>query len=214
MCDPSHLKKSEINPNYGGVSRHDESKDAARESDRLLRLITDRSPLLIASIGTDRTYKFVNKPYAERFGMRQQDVVGRKYRDVIGEEAYAGVEPYVDAALRGERAEFEMELTLKGLGAHGVWVTYEPEFDEMGQATGFVATVLDITDRKRAEERISIEKRFSDLIVESLPGIFYLINDQGRFLRWNKNFEEVSGYSGEEVSRMSPLDFFGEADKP
>src|SRR5262249_47489958 len=102
MSDTSHLQKSEIKPNYAGVSRHDESKDAARESERLLRLITDRSPVLIAYIGTDRTYKFVNKPYAERFGLRQQDIVGRTIRDLLGEEAYASVEPYVDEALRGE----------------------------------------------------------------------------------------------------------------
>ena len=214
MSNTSSLQKKGIEPDDKGNSRHDESKDAATESERLLRLITDRSPVLIAYLGTDRTYKFVNRPYAERFGLRQQDIIGKTIPDVLGEEVYASIEPYVDAALRGERSEFETELPYRKIGAHYVWVTYEPEFDDVGQVTGFVATVLDITDRKRAEEIISTEKRFSDLIVNSLPGIFYLINDQGQFLRWNKHMEAVSEYSGEEISKMSPLDFFGEADKP
>jgi PAS domain S-box-containing protein len=149
-----------------------------------------------------------------QFGMRQQDVVGRKIREVLGERVYASIEPYIDATLRGERCEFEVKLDYQGIGAHYVWATYEPEFDEVGRVTGFVATVLDITDRKRVEERISIEKRFSDLVINSLPGIFYLINDQGQFLRWNKHMEEVSEYSGEEISKMSLLDFIGDADKP
>ncbi len=49
--------------------------------------------------------------------------------------------------------------------------------------------------------------------LDSLPGLFYLIDQQGRFLRWNKNFEKVSGYSALEISAMSPLDFFGEVDR-
>jgi PAS domain S-box-containing protein len=41
-----------------------------------------------------------------------------------------------------------------------------------------------------------------------LPGIFYLYDQSGNFIRWNKNFETVSGYSAEEISKMHPLDFF------
>ena len=33
-------------------------------------------------------------------------------------------------------------------------------------------------------------------------------------MRWNHNFETVSGYSGREIAGMHPLDFFAEADKP
>ncbi len=52
------------------------------------------------------------------------------------------------------------------------------------------------------------EKRFSDAIIDTLPGIFYLFDAEGRFLRWNVNFERVSQYSGAEIAQMSPLDFF------
>jgi len=51
------------------------------------------------------------------------------------------------------------------------------------------------------------------MIVNSLPGVFYLFDQTGRFLRWNRNFEVVSGYSSEEISRMHPLDFFEGQDK-
>ena len=46
-----------------------------------------------------------------------------------------------------------------------------------------------------------------------MPGFFYLFDEQGRFLRWNKNFEETSGYSAGEIVQMSPLDLFDEPDK-
>src|SRR5262249_55200229 len=146
MSAMSPLQRKEIKPDGAGNSHYDETEGAARESERLLRLITDRSPVLIAYCGADRTYKFVNKPYAERFGLLPEDIVGRTIRDVLGEEVYAGIKPYVDAALRGERVEFEMKAPFPKIGTKYIWVTYEPEFDEVGQVNGLVATILDITE--------------------------------------------------------------------
>jgi len=61
---------------------------------------------------------------------------------------------------------------------------------------------------KNAEALLQREKLFSDTIITSIPGVLYLYNEEGRFLRWNNSFETVSGYSAEEVARMHPLDFF------
>jgi len=62
--------------------------------------------------------------------------------------------------------------------------------------------------RSDAEAFLQRERHFSDTLVASVPGILYLYDEQGRFLRWNRQFEIVSGYSAEEVARMHPLDFF------
>ncbi len=68
-------------------------------------------------------------------------------------------------------------------------------------------------ERKKADEALHREKTISDTTIESLPGVFYLFDSQGRFLKWNKNFERVSGYSAEELSEMQPTDFFVGGDK-
>ena len=67
-------------------------------------------------------------------------------------------------------------------------------------------------ERRRALAVVLRERDFSQSALDSLPGLFYLIDEQGRFLRWNRNLEQVSGYRAEEISRMSPLDFVGETD--
>lgn len=63
-------------------------------------------------------------------------------------------------------------------------------------------------ERAQAQTLASSEKQFSDTMLESMPGILYFYNAQGRFLRWNRSFETVSGYSGAEIAAMHPLDFF------
>ncbi|MCC6153796.1 MAG: PAS domain S-box protein [Candidatus Hydrogenedentes bacterium] len=50
-------------------------------------------------------------------------------------------------------------------------------------------------------------------MIESMPGIVYFYDSNGRFLRWNRNFETVSGYSAKEIMHMHPLDFFSGFDK-
>jgi two-component system sensor histidine kinase/response regulator len=67
--------------------------------------------------------------------------------------------------------------------------------------------------RKRAGPSGQQERDFSRSIVESLPGIFYVIDADAQLVRWNKSFQDVSGYSAEELFRMSVLDFFKEPDK-
>jgi PAS domain S-box-containing protein len=62
--------------------------------------------------------------------------------------------------------------------------------------------------RRRAQELVERERLISTDIIESLPGIFYLYDHRGRFLRWNRNFIAVSGYPDDEIARMHPLDFF------
>jgi PAS domain S-box-containing protein len=94
----------------------------------------------------------------------------------------------------------------------------QQERDLLDAAAANISLALDAADREqerlRTQRILSSEKRFSDTMIQSMPGVVYLYDVTGRFLRWNRNFEVVSGYSGEEISRMHPLDFFAESDKP
>jgi PAS domain S-box-containing protein len=70
-----------------------------------------------------------------------------------------------------------------------------------------------LAELRSTEDRLRRERDFSDCAIASLPGIFYVFDDEGRFLRWNQNLEHVSGYSPEELSKIHPLDFFRGHDK-
>ena len=68
-------------------------------------------------------------------------------------------------------------------------------------------------EKKASTELLFREKKLSDSIINSLPGVFYLFDNNGKYLKWNKNLETVTGYSTEEIREMNPLDFFRGADK-
>ena len=62
--------------------------------------------------------------------------------------------------------------------------------------------------RKWAEDELLSEKILIDAIFNSAPGLIYLYDNQSRLVRWNKKHEEMTGYSSEELSQMSYLDWF------
>ncbi len=68
--------------------------------------------------------------------------------------------------------------------------------------------------RREAQTEAEHEKHFSDTLIDSMPGIVYVYDSSSRFLRWNKNFETVTGYNAEQIKQMAPLDFFDETEKP
>lgn len=82
------------------------------------------------------------------------------------------------------------------------------EYNEQGKPLRILGAMQDITEAETIRNQILKEKELSDSIINSLPGIFYLFNKEGRYLRWNKNFEAVTGYTAEEIgTKLRPLDF-------
>lgn len=67
-------------------------------------------------------------------------------------------------------------------------------------------------NKSRLEDRLIREEELSELIINCLPGIFYLQDHLGKYLRWNRNFEIASGYEKDEIKHMHPLDFFDTRD--
>lgn len=88
-----------------------------------------------------------------------------------------------------------------------------PELDKDGNLVGLHGFAVDVTAEIGAQIQLKAERDLSDRAIESVPGIFYLIDRDGRFVRWNENFERVTGYTSHEIPLMHPTDFFAGADK-
>lgn len=70
------------------------------------------------------------------------------------------------------------------------------------------------TTLQEAYEERTREASLSQAIIDSVPGVFYVFDQHGHFLRWNRNFEKVAEYSHGEMARAHPLNFFSDEEKP
>jgi PAS domain S-box-containing protein len=86
-------------------------------------------------------------------GRRPEEIVGKTIREIVGEEGFKTVEPYIQKVLAGERVEYEREVSYQGFGPRFLHGVYMPEKDEAGNVIGWIASINDITERKRAESQ-------------------------------------------------------------
>ncbi len=121
--------------------------------------------------------------------------------------------PYIQTAL------FKMEDDSIG----SIEILYKEARPEQAEGP-FLAEERDLIDmiaemiriylvRRNAMEKLVREKQLSESIINSLPGVFYLFDYSGKYLRWNKNHELISGYDAEDMRTMQPLDFIAEEEK-
>jgi PAS domain S-box-containing protein len=71
--------------------------------------------------------------------------------------------------------------------------------DSSGAVEGVVGITTDVTELRQAEAGFREEKAFNDAVLRSLPGIFFVYDETKHLIRWNRNFEVFTGYSGYEM---------------
>lgn len=107
-------------------------------------------------------------------------------------------------ALGGEK---RLDVTHRIVRANGEerWVHElgEIECDSRGRPMRLTGTVLDITDRKKAEERLSEQAA----LLEAAHEAIYLTDLEGRILYWNKGAEKTFGWTTEEAVGRRATEF-------
>jgi len=181
------------------------------KSEEATRALLNALPVGIAVTNLDGKISEVNPALLEMFGYDSRE----EFLDLNASTLYhdpGDRERRLELSSDWSSKDFEARLKRKGGSFFWASITSITQKDEGGK-TRFINVVKDITKRKQAEEELLRERDYSESIVNSLPGAFFLFDDTGIFVRWNKNFEKVSGYSTEEISRMSPIDFFRDEGK-
>jgi PAS domain S-box-containing protein len=94
-----------------------------------------------------------------------------------------------------------------------LWVNAEPELDDQGNVEKVICTFSDITDRKIATDALKKESAFSETLIESLPGIFYHLDLEGKLIGWNNNLLALVGNAGIESAKNSVLNIIHDKDR-
>ena len=69
-----------------------------------------------------------------------------------------------------------------------------------------------IIERKKADELILSEQTFSKDIIQGIPGLFYIFDENGKFVTRNDNWSNVIGFSSKELDKMTAFDVVADRD--
>ncbi len=195
------------------IAERKRSEEILRKSEAQLRGIAQNVPGMV--------FQYYARPNGE-VGLhyvsdRAMDYLGLDNRCLEGllERFIAGVAPEdrpgflasIQAAIASvSRWEFEGRYIKPG--GEEMYFRGVSQPRQLAQELVFDGLILDITERRRAEAALERERMFTNAVLDSVPGLLYLYDDQGRLLRWNKQHETLTGYSTEELARMTLLDWY------
>ncbi len=173
-----------------------------------LQTILDASPVGIALFDKDQVIQRCNPAFERILGWRAEEIAGRRVSVLKDNQSHASALPekaHADEAF----ATVETRLVRKDGSEFDAAVSSAPLQDEAGSPAGFVGTIEDISDRKRADyererllaseraalaEAVAAQQRFRDL-VNSVEGIVWETDVPSfQFLFVSKQAERILGY--------------------
>jgi diguanylate cyclase (GGDEF)-like protein/PAS domain S-box-containing protein len=180
--DLSFRLESAAQDEFGDLSRGFDAMTAAllenmrlrERSEQQLRAITDNLPALVAYIDLEHRYRFANDRYREWLGKDPRAMIGQHVATVRGEATYEAMGLHLDAAMRGERVQWEHAVRHGGTERH-LLSEVIPDAGADGRVRGCYALTVDITERRAAQLRIErSEQRLADLInaIPAMVGYF------------------------------------------
>ena len=146
---------SDIGGQIGQFMERKRAEDDLRAQRSQLRAVTDVTPVLLTQCSRDLRYTFVNQAYAAMLNLTPDQIIGRPIPQIMGAEAFAAIRPHVETVLQGKPVEFELEIPFQQVGPRFLRMAYLPDKDAHGQVRGWIGSISDITERKRAESEIA-----------------------------------------------------------
>lgn len=165
--------------------RESEAAAALAASERFMKTVTDNIPGMVAYWTDDLRCRFANHAYLEWFGRTPEQMRGIRIQELMGDELFRKNEPYIRAALAGERQQFERTL-VKADGSTGyTWAHYIPD-QEGDRVRGFFVLVSDITELKQAQISLAESEWKLKAIIEAEPECVKILAPDGTLLQINR----------------------------
>jgi PAS domain S-box-containing protein len=200
-----------------GTYRDITERKQAEEQLIILSSVVEQSGNPIAIIDLEGKVEYVNPAFLELNEFSPDEVIGKNWRSFLSSSSTLREKfPEIQDTVLKRKMMWRGEVTDITKSGEVIWreSTIFPIKNEQGEIIHSVYTSADITDRKQAEEALRAEKNFSESMLEALVDTVFVFDPRtGKPLRWNRAFNEISGYTDEEISaKKAPDDWYSAED--
>jgi len=177
------------------VAFRKEAEKALRESNELLETMFSSIDLLVAYMDKDFNFIRVNRAYAAAGGHEPQYYVGKNHFDLFPHEENQAV--FRGVVETGEPFfTYDKPFTYAADPQRGTtywdW-SLQPVHDAEGRTAGVVLSLLDVTERKRAQQQLEAERHRLFSVLNMLPGFIALVRPDYSLAFVNQTFRETFG---------------------
>jgi len=169
-----------------------------------LQAIYDGAPVGLCFLDRNLRYVSINDRLAELNGASVAAHIGRRVEEVIP-DLFPKVKPYLLRALDGEAipgVEMNKPNTRRGEPDLHVLLSYQPAYDEAQEVIGVSVALVDITERKRAEDAlrmccVGVVQRLEEMV--QAP---WVLSSDGQLLEIGARWGQMAGMSKDQAHSL------------
>ncbi|HEX7570999.1 MAG TPA: PAS domain-containing protein, partial [Verrucomicrobiae bacterium] len=189
------------------ITERKRAEEALFESQALYHSLVDQMPAGVFRKDAAGRYIFVNAYFC-----RQRNISPDQFLGKLPAELSAIENPFKLQAAEHHARIMQTGCTIEGLEEYHradgqtlfFHVVKSPVFNAEGKITGSLGILIDVTERKRAEEALRESQALYLSLVEQLPVGVFRKDRSGRFVLVNPEFCRLKGMTAEEFLGKTP----------
>ena len=170
--------------------------------------LVETSQDLIFQCDLKGRYTFLNKTWETTFGYRLDEMLGHHFSEFLGvEQVEEDLKVFADLIKNKTISEHESVHFKKNGEPVILSLNIKPTTNINGQITGIRGTARDITEKKIADQRLREKSEELDRYFNTALDLLCIVDEEGRFVKLNPEWEKVLGFSKEELLNHKFIDF-------
>jgi len=182
------------------ITERNQTEEALRESERKFREMTDLLPQIVYETDLLGNFTFVNKHGYMTFGYSENDLkTGFNVLQTLIPEDRDRAKENIQSIMSGKPSKNTEYTVVKKDGSTFPVLVYSNQVLKNHKPVGMRGIIIDITERKRAEEALIASKSRLMAIFDNSPVAIYEADAEGKCLFVNKKWCEFAGLTPEEA---------------
>jgi PAS domain S-box-containing protein len=167
----------------------------AAETAQRLQTINQNAAEGISYVNPEENFVYVNHAFADILGCKEDQLVGMNMRRFVDEEGWSKIKSETERRRKGKAGRYDLVFHRTDGTTRNVQISGSPLFDSDGGFAGTVSIVLDITDRKKVEQRLrEPEDMLASIFDAAADGIAY-VDTSGKTIAANRRLVEMLGHT-------------------
>ncbi|WP_322965045.1 PAS domain S-box protein [Sphingomonas fuzhouensis] len=178
------------------------------DSEDRFRNMADHAPVMMWVTDADGACTYLNRRWYEYTGQTREEALGHGWLNAThpDDKAEAG---HIFGQANTTHTPFRIDYRLRRADGSYGWAidAASPRFGPDGEFLGYIGSVIDIADRRAAEDALRHANALLAAVMEAVPGVVYAKDGAGRMLAANRGTRELVGKPLDAIIGRTDLEF-------